>query len=379
MKKCTLSVSRIHVFEKISCEFALPIEDVESIYENLLLEEISEEELFYLIDSVLNVEDEIFDPSSLPSIVSNSIYNMDTDEDIQKYLEIELMRLNEGSAAVEDFNKLEEQAVMYFKNPELYPLVEDNTCQYLKCFIEFYSHSLFDQDGTLVDYYRSSGLSFECSLEDVEDTSFFNERLCSFGLFLDNSVRIKVYGLNLYDIVGARAYKIGEKTQFLAPYKELPNLLFAVPDSDAVCDYSIDSSLRLNSLITSEIKYGRSINDILGGAIISWVLDNEFYEERYPQMKFEEEELCFNTRLMNLYKKHCKFKDGFAFEIDLINKINQGEVKLSEVSSLSNHQINRILYVCKSNQFKVRLCSKAIYMQLLAVVRRNSQAYKLAS
>lgn len=380
MKKSTLTLSRVELFNQIARDYGLDVHDVELIYEKLLLESIANENLESLFDDLFSsLEDDLYDPSSLPGLLAHSIYSTDSDEDIQKYMDIELMRLNEGSADLGDIKKLEEQAVNYFKNPASYHVNDHENSNQLKCYVEFYSHTEFSSDGKACDIYRSSGISFTCSLADIEDLSALEERVAEHGLYLDLSIRVKVYGNALYDIVGARAYRKGEKAVFAVPFNELPSILLAIPDSDAICDYEVDSYKALESIIAEEIPYGKSASEVLGGAMTSWVLYHEFYEERYPELVSEEEEIAFDRKLRSLQNKHLNFIQGFKEEFGLINRINERQISQDELEMLSSHQINRVLYVCKSNQFKQRIFNKGTYFQLQSLARRKAQSLKIAS
>jgi hypothetical protein len=375
------SIYRAELFNLIAQEYCLELDDVAKIYECVSITDASDEELFMLINELLiSSSDESFDPESLPAIMSASIYNLDTEDDIQKFQEISMMKLNEGSADVEDLDRLHRQAISYFKMPKTYPLAEDDVSdQVLKCYVEFFSHAHFNEVGELVDVYRSSGIVFNCSLEHIEDEEWLIDTIQNMGLCFDKSMRIKVYGLALYDLVGAKAYHTGEKAEFVSPFKDMPNLLFAIPDTEAVLNASGDDFKILEKLVSDEVQYGRSVNEVLGNAMTSWILAHEFFDERYPYMLFEEQELEFELKLKRISDSHKAFKDNFSEEISHIHGLNSKSVSLAEIASLDAHLINRILYVCKSDQFKERLLNKNVYMQLLAMSRKKNHSYKIAA
>lgn len=372
------------VLNKIALEFNLTVEEVNEIYLVLLADEARsedfEQELRQQIDEILRVigieEDHTdeFDPESLSFLMGSSIYNLESEEESAKLKDIDEVRLNEGSAHVENLAALEVQARSYFANPNRYYLPEESEKQpQVTGYISLYSHTLFDLNGKPVDIYRATGVSFFLPLEKALALDGIAEGVKSMGYELNESVQVKLYGNALYELVGAKPYKENEATEFVQYFQECSNILVAIPDSETVCDRQDGIYESLDKLVNEEVMYGRGASEVLGQAYNHWSLTQEFYEIRIPEMEEEKLAIELEKKLVVLIGKKTEFRDGFLKEVRIIKSLNRKECNLSDLNQLSAHEINRILFVCRSDEFAARLESKSVYMQLKSMSHRKSQ------
>lgn len=372
------------VLQQIASDFSLTREEVNDIYLTLLSEEARSEALEqelgqqiieFLKAIGLGVEDAAeFDPESLPSLMSSSIYNLQSDEELAKLKDIEDNRLNEGCGSVENLSVLEAQARTYFANPNRYYLAEELDARpQVTGYISLYSHTLFDLNGKPVDIYKATGVSFILPLEKALTLDGIAEGVNTMGYELNESIQVKLYGNALYELVGAKPYKENEVTEFVRHFQECSNILFAIPDSQTVCDRQDGIYESLDKLVNEEIIYGRGASEVLGQAYNHWSLTQEFYEIRLPEMEEEKLSLEHEKKLAVLIEKKTEFRDGFSKEVKIVKALNRKECSLSDLAQLSVHELNRILFVCRSDEFAVRLESKSVYMQLKSTSHRKSQ------
>lgn len=383
MKKVIQSLSLDLVLQNVAGEFNLTQEEVHEIYLTILSNEAkleaSEAELEHYIHELFHVigpneaPEEIYEPESLSHIMKSSIYNLQSDEDTEKLKDIEEARLNEGSASIEDLHGLEAQAKTYFNNPSRYYLSEESDREpQVTCYVGIYSHTLYDLNNEPVCLYKATGVSFNLPLSEVMTLEGISKGVKSTGFEMDETIQVKVYGNCLYDLVGAKPYKDDESTEFVRFFEGCPNILLAIPDSEATCLRGERYSDSLDRLVKDEIMYGRSASEVLEGAYSQWILNQEFYEVRLPEIEEERLSLEHEKKLSVLINKKQEFRGGFAKEVEAINALNSKKCTLSDLSHLTAHEINRILFVCRSNDFAVRIQSKPIYMQLQAMAHKRS-------
>lgn len=385
MKQVQQSNRLDFILQIIAKEFNLSPDEIREIYLALRSEEIKEEfleaELIHQISEILNAigvcdNQDKFEEESLPTIMGSVIYNIQSDEELEKLKDIEEARLNDGSAPIERIDVLEAQARAYFNHPNRHFYFDDESGPQVTGYISLYSHTLFDLNGKPVDFYKATGASFTLPISEVTSLDGIVNGVRSTGYELDGSIQVKLYGYALYDLVGAKPYKKEEATEFIQYFQESPSILFAIPDSQLVCDFQEGIYEALDRIVREEIIFGRTASDVLEGAYSNWCLAHEFYEVRVPEIEEEELALAYEEKVATRIKSKTQFRDSFTTEVNLIKSLNNKKCNLSDIVHLSAHEINRILYVCRSKDFSVRLESKSVYSQLQSMAHRKSQYEK---
>ncbi len=374
----------------ISNEVGLPVEAVEDIMLNLIKEKVEEEEFYRemsLVDAMLDrlfKVDEVeyeetveFDRTALPNIMSGSIYNLSSDEDINSRIEKDQRWLNDGSAPVDNLVLLEAQSIEHFARPNHYPINENqDDVKVVTGFIGMYIYS--NENG---DVFKSNGDSIEVRVEDIEDIDKIAAALLGKGYQLSELLQIKFYGLHLHEVVGEMDYAESEIKSLVEHSKEFPNVLYAIPSRADVERLVGDDSIyrSLNKLIQDEILYGRVAEEVLDKHGFNlWSYGREFYDFRLSQIRQELREAEFAKRSIKRIESKAKFRNNFADAIQDINDLNSGELTILDlIQTPDSHRLGRILYTARSQDFSHRIESKPIYLQLLALVKKlNSSKYQ---
>lgn len=388
MKQVLMSYDLDLILQGIAQEFNLTRDEVHILYLNLLSEEIKEEsittELNLQITEILKAiglteDQDEFEMDSLPALMEASIYNLQSDKELEKIEAIEASRLNEGSAPIDRLDVLEVQAQAYFKNPTRYFQPEEDNEPQVTGYINLYSHTMLDLNGQPVDCYKATGRSFTLPAQEASSLDSIANHVRTCGYELNESIQVKLYGYALYDLVGAKAYAKNEATEFAKYFQEMPNVLLAVPDSQSVCDFYEGIQEALDRMVKEEVIYGRTASEVLDGAYKSWCLNQEFYEIRMPEIEEEELVRAEVTKTSARIEGKTQFRDSFAKEVSIIKSLNGKKSQLSDIAHLTAHELYRILYVCKSQDFSARIESKSVYMQLQSMAHRKSQHEKQPS
>jgi hypothetical protein len=355
----------------IAQEYDLNEAEIEEMIQGLIQEKVHDDNLEELIASAFSSEEDssLYDPESLPAIMETSIYSIVDDSEISKRLQIEMYQLNEGSSDVNDLDALGIQAIAYFQSPSKCSYPDEHEYD-VKAYVSIYSHTMHNESGERQDIYRSIGEYIPLMMSDLQDLGSLKKAVLDFGYVLDDSIQLKIYGIALYELVGSMPYNEKSSAAFIEFFDEV-NVLLAIPDSDAVCSKDDSIYESLDQIVQEEVLYGRCASEALGKAFNHWSTIQEFYDVRLPQIHDDENLLIEEKKSLSRISKKVAFRDDFSNEVMLVKKLNERLVSVLDLSSKSAHEINRILYVCKSSDFNVRINCKRTYMQLQAISNRK--------
>ncbi|MBH46580.1 MAG: hypothetical protein CME71_00255 [Halobacteriovorax sp.] len=365
---------------KISKELELCYQDVEDITLSIMSEIVLNDEHVLELEKLFQEVDMFFlnqidygyytdCDESVGCILNNSIYNTDSDVEIEKRVERERRILLDGSSEVNDLEALEIEARAYFNKPDCYPMREDDeSSDLVKGYIGIYSHSVFDDNGGSLDIFKSTGDILQMSVDECSNSEYVRSKLAILNYRLSSVVQVKFYGNSLHSLIGSTIYRSGEDTDFVTLDENFPNLVYAVPNMDYLGDDSI--YLALNKIVQDEVIYGRTASEVLGTAFTHWSLCREFYDVRIPQIHEVEIDRRSDEKIASLVGKRLKFKSGFSEEVCIVDKLNNGVLSIQDLEKKSAHEINRILWVCKSKDFSCRIESKTVFVQIQSLSRK---------
>jgi hypothetical protein len=353
--------------QEIAVEYDVSVDWLEEKFLDLIKEYVLDEEcpVQALLDDVFYDDG---DECGSASIDDSSIYDLSSDEEIERKLKRERDALDEGSADVDDFELLREQAESYFKKPKRYPLAEDEEESWVTGYIGIYTHSLYDENGASRDVFTSTGDAIHMSIESVMDASMIQRELNAIGYQFNDLIQIKFYGQALSSLTGYASYKKGDSLEMVNLLDDYQNILYATPNEDFIADDSIYSSL--NKMVQDEVLYGRTASEVLGSAFSHWSICREFFETRHLQISGDREAEASRLKVISLMEKRREFKSGFTREVELIEKLNGGMLSINDFCDKTSHELNRILWTCKSKDFSCYIKSKPIFLQLQALARK---------
>jgi hypothetical protein len=354
-------------FKEMAVEYDVSADWLEGKYLDLIRDYVLNEEC--LVQALL---DDVFyddgDECGSASIDDRSIYDLSSDEEIERKLKRERDALNEGSADVDDLESLKGQAESYFKKPKRYPLVEDEDERWVVGYVSIYSCSLYDENGTSRDVFTSTGDAIHMSVESVMDVSMIQRELSAIGYQFNDLIQIRFYGQALSSLTGYASCKKGDSLEMVNLLDDYQNILYATPNEDFIADDSIYSSL--NKIVQDEVLYGRTASEVLGSAFSHWSICREFFETRHLQISEDREAEASRLNVISLMGKRREFKVGFASEVELIEKLNGGMLNINDLCDKTSHELNRILWICKSKDFSCYIKSKPIFLQVQALARK---------
>src|SRR5690606_8603198 len=134
----------------------------------------------------------------------------------------------------------------------------------------------------------------------------------------------------------------------------------------------------LDEIVQEEIIYGRTPSDALGGAFAHWSLTKEFFDTRFSEIQEEFEREAFEISLRSKVQRRNSFLHGFEKEVEIVERVNCCILGFKDFAGMTAKEINRVLHVCKSKDFPVKIESRGLFLQLQAYVRKLSMRESLA-
>ncbi len=330
-------------------------------------------ELLNLWDEVLS---EVFfveeDKESIQYLEGSSIYNLDTEFDIQQREANDFFILNEGAPDIDEFDLLMDIAEEYFENPKQYYLDEDTSVpNIIKGFVQIYHSEQVDVRGNTVIKWKSTNSSLLVNVDELSSPEGIAKQVEALGFKWSPIIRVCFYGEPLAQVVGEKIYQPGEAKELVPLNDEYNNIMLAIPsfsenetERDSIFDF-IESEIQENILYGTFPNFGRS-------AIGHW----QYTHERLRDLELEELENQ-NLRLIEIkerikVKSKNLFSDKYSQAIRLIARINDGPIDLDYIFQQDIELLRQVMFLTDKHILKIDKLN--IYLQIKALVTKDSFA-----
>ncbi|MFG1523480.1 hypothetical protein ABMA67_00590 [Halobacteriovorax sp. RZ-3] len=322
-----------------------------------------------ILEEVFLSEELSYQEDNLAFIISNSIYDVCDDVEVSRREDFESSTLNEEGPDIEDLDALEEIAVEYFKSPTQYYVPVESEERRVVCYVQFLDGVSFSSNGEASEKWRSLGVSFEVSIEEVTNYEGLIERACSFDICWSKDLRIVIYGDELEILVGSKCYLKDEKKQLVELVEGDRSVMLAVPDYERISGK--DKSL----FHFAEERLNRSI--LCGGdhGLNRMLLSHyELTKSRLDEIKEEELERKSLLRLQNRERgrviKIDSFNSKFKPYKELVKQINSGELLVKDLEHLDLIELRRIIYVAEKQGERIQDVKK--YYLIKGMIKRKN-------
>lgn len=297
-----------------------------------------------------------------------SIYDLSSDEELEKRVKKEVELLNDGSAEVDDLTLLEKQARSYFDNPDyVFTPEEEIPVEWVTGFIQINAGLKFDKNGKPVEIWKSFGQKLICEADLLSSPEEVITRVEGLGIEWTEMVRVVFYGKSLEEYVGSRIYGKEEKKQLAPLCKEHDRILLAVPSYEE-CDSDESIFSRIDKMVKESIQYGSDLN--LDRVALGHY---ELTLSRLEELKREELESVQDQRIVRFQKRSVERRNEFDAHFkearETIKALNIGEVKVSQLFDKDSKFLGQVMYLCQKKGERIE--NPALFFQLKALANKR--------
>ncbi len=312
---------------------------------------------------------EVFDvQEDAEEVDDRSIYDLSSDEEIERRLKRESDLLNEGCADLDNLELLEKQARTYFENPNYVYTPEDEAAHdWVTGFIQINAGMKFDSNGKPVETWKSFGDKVICDVELLSGPVSIIKQVEATGIEWSSMVRIVFYGKSLERFVGSKIYRKGEKKELAPLCDEYKGIQLAIPSYEE-CESDDSIFSRIDSLVKESIQYGSELNiDRVAMGHYEMTL------ARLEELKYEESEALNNERILRIQKKNVERRNDFDAQFkearETIRALNIGEVKVSQLFDKDARFLGQVMYLCQKKGERIE--NPALFFQLKALANKR--------
>jgi hypothetical protein len=343
---------------------------------------IKEEDIMHEVP----MEEQFTDSDSGSVLLVSGLYNLDTDEQIERKLKADYDRINDYCADIEDFEALEAEAVAYFKDPsnkvrvpfctsiegpnrsERYEIPETVTG-----FVGIFDGYRHDSKGRLEPFFKSTGDRVVLEADMLLDPKEIERALAAAGYPYSEMISLTIYGNAVAKYFGThryeeqieRKYKLyplsfGEvdrapkdRKKLITPYPEHSTIRVAMPG------YEVEVSGEYNHTQTDDF-----------GLLMSHHVLDEIASVEISERYALERDLALVSKLeASRVAKSIAFGQHFKDAASCIKSLNDNTRKFITfnelVSTGSSHLISQILYLARKKDMKIK--DRGLYKQLQSV------------
>lgn len=329
------------------------LEEFENVYGDLMEEVLVE---VFSCES----EDDFID--------ERAIYDLSSNEELERRIKKELEQLNDGSAEVDNLSLLEKQAKDYFDNPDyVFTPEEETPVEWVTGFVQINAGLKFDKTGKPVEIWKSFGQKLICEVDLLSSPEEVIEKVESLGIEWIEMVRVVFYGKSLEKYVGSRIYSKDEKKKLAPLCEEHDRILLAVPSYEE-CDSDESIFSRIDKMVKESIQYGSDLN--LDRVALGHY---ELTLSRLEELKQEELEATQEQRFKRLQKRSVERRNEFDAHFkearETIKALNIGEVKISQLFDKDSKFLGQVMYLCQKKGERIE--NPALFFQLKALANKR--------
>lgn len=363
---------------------------VSSESQHQLAFDLTEEELIALeeehkYDDLLNLLEEILtevfvpveDEESFDHLCGRAIYDLADEKEILSREKYERESLDEGSPAVEDFERLKIHAEAYFERPHYYPMKEEDfKANHVTGFIQIYGGEKFDASGNMKEFWKSFGNKVVARVTDLYDPQKVITLVEEQGIKWNSMVRICFYGAPLEELIGSRSYGEKESKEFVPLNSEYENILLALPDDCQVQvefdnTYEFVESLLSDNISTSGVSLG-----VYRVTLGHW----ELTKARLDELELEEAEesnlLRFSTRERDYVSNRNKFIEDYKEASLFIEGLNSGKSRIDHLYAKDTKFLDQVLFLAERVDKRINNPAAFAQIKSLAIKLRTNQMFK---
>lgn len=341
-----------------------------------------EEDVMYEIP----MEEQFTDSDSGSVLLASGLYNLDTDEQIERRLKADYDRINDYCADVEDLEALEAEAVAYFKDPR--NKVKGTFCTNIEGpnrseryeipetvigFIGIFDGYRHDKKGNLEPFFKATGDKLVLEAEMLLDPKAIERALAAVGYSYSDMISLTIYGNAVAKYFGTHRYE----EQIERKYKLYP-LSFGEIDrapkerKKLITPYPEHSTIRV-AMPSFEVEvsgeYNHTQTDDFGLLMRHHVLDEIAFNEISERHALERDLALVSKLEASRVAKSRAFGQHFSDAASCIKSLNDETKKFVTFNELlstgSSHLISQILYLARKKDMKIK--DRGLYKQLQSV------------